>query len=55
MMQATRTRWVELCAEAAICEDRERFQELIEVITAILQEEMRRLETPAVRTMRAAS
>lgn len=54
MKEANRRRWLDLCAEAVICEDAEHFQELIEAITAILQEEKQRLETPAVRTMRVA-
>ena len=44
--------WLELCAEAAVCEDANRFQELIEEITAIMLEEKARLDTPVLRKLR---
>lgn len=47
-------RWLELCAEAAICEDAERFQELIEAVTAMMLEEKQRLDMPALRKPRGA-
>ena len=54
MEDAARKRWLDLCAEATVCEDVDRFQELIEEITAIMFEEKRRLETPVVRKLRVA-
>ncbi len=50
----SKTQWLELCAEAAFCEDAERFQELTEEITALLEEEKQRLNTPVVRKLRGA-
>lgn len=41
-----REQWLDLCAQAAICDDPERLQELMERIAAILKEEKKRLETP---------
>ena len=45
MQPPNKTRWLELCAEAALCEDLQRLQELTEQITLILQEERRRLQS----------
>ena len=39
----TKQRWIELCSEAAICDDPERMDDLAEAITAMLDEEKRRL------------
>ena len=41
----TKARWLELCAEAAICEDQIRLMQLATEIMTILHEEERRLET----------
>lgn len=54
MQEPTRVTWLELCAEAAVCEDATRFQELIEEITAIMQQEKGRIETPVLRKLRVA-
>jgi hypothetical protein len=43
------------CAEAAICEDPTRLQELADVINAVLKEEKQRLETSQMRKFRTAS
>lgn len=45
MEGSTKSQWLELCAEAAVCEDVERFQELIQEITSLLHEEEVRLDT----------
>lgn len=55
MQETTRATWLELCAEAAVCEDAEQFQELIEAITAVMQEEKRRMQTPVSRKLRVSS
>jgi len=39
-----KTRWLDLCAEAAICDDATRLSQLAEEIITILHEEERRLE-----------
>ena len=45
LMEAeTKARWLELCAEVAICEDRDRLIELAGEITTIVHEEERRIE-----------
>lgn len=44
VQQTTKARWLQFCAEAAICEDRERLLELAAEIMLILHEEERRLE-----------
>jgi hypothetical protein len=45
MLEDTKKRWLDLCAEAAICEDAERFRELAHGITTLLNEEQERLDT----------
>lgn len=52
MQEHDRRRWLELCVEAAICEDPERLVELAGEIMTILHEEQRRLESPKVLTLR---
>ena len=55
MQEETRKRWLDLCAEAAICEDPERLQQLADTINAVLKEEKQQLETPQVQRFRTAS
>ena len=44
-MQGTiKQRWLDLCAEAAICDDPERLRELTRYLNEILKEETQRLE-----------
>jgi hypothetical protein len=43
MRDTIRKRWLDLCAEAAICEDPERLQELSQEIVRMLKEEERRI------------
>ena len=40
----TKQRWIELCSEAAICDDPQRMDELAKAITALLDQEKRRLQ-----------
>jgi hypothetical protein len=54
MQETSRREWLEVCAEAAIAEDPERFEELIEAINEILRREQRRLDTPQPYNIRAA-
>lgn len=49
MQDATKRRWLDLCAEAAICEDSERLKELTAYITELLKEEQRKLDGDAFR------
>jgi hypothetical protein len=44
----TRKHWLDLCAEAAICEDPEKLQRLADTINAVLSEEKQRLATSQV-------
>jgi hypothetical protein len=44
MQEATKKRWIEVCAEVAVCEDPHRLEELRDVITQIIDEEEVRLE-----------
>jgi len=39
----TKQRWIELCSEAAICDDPKRMDELSQAITALLDQEKQRL------------
>jgi hypothetical protein len=55
VQEKDRTRWLDLCAEAAICEDPERLQQLIDAINVVLKEEKQRLETSQVQRFRTAS
>jgi len=55
LQEETRKRWLDLCAEAAICEDPERLQQLAYTINAVLTEEKRRLETSQMQRFRTAS
>lgn len=43
MKDATKTRWLDLCAEAAICDIPARLEELAQEIVIILREEHQRL------------
>jgi hypothetical protein len=43
-------RWIELCSEAAICDDPKRMDELSEAITDLLEQEKQRIQA-AHRTM----
>jgi hypothetical protein len=42
----TKQRWIELCSEAAICDDPHRMDELSQAITALLDQEKQRLHAP---------
>ena len=55
MQDETRRRWLDLCAEAAICEDPEKLQQLTDTINAVLREEKQRLATSQTETFRVAS
>jgi hypothetical protein len=44
MQGTTKQRWLDLCAEAAICDDPERLQEIASYLNQILNEETERLE-----------
>jgi len=44
MEATTKRRWLDLCSEAAICEDPERMRELLVEITALLKQEEQRLD-----------
>lgn len=50
MQGASRQRWLDLCSEAAICDDPERIEELIQAIIAILRAEKQRLDAQPPRT-----
>jgi hypothetical protein len=39
----TKQRWIELCSEAAICDDPQRMDDLAAAITALLDQEKERL------------
>jgi hypothetical protein len=53
MDNSTKALWLELCAEAAICEDVTRLNQLASEIISILHEQERRLdEMPAYRLQR---
>lgn len=54
MEEATKRRWLDLCSEAAICDDPERIRELLEAITTLLRQEERRLENSQFRGTRTA-
>jgi len=54
MQGDAKQRWLDLCAEAAICDDSERLGELTRYITMLLREEQQRLEGVAPRTHTAA-
>lgn len=55
MQDDTRKEWLELCAEAAVCEDSERLGELTEKINEILRAERQRLDSLLLRNTRIAS
>lgn len=44
MQGNAKQRWLDVCAEAAICDDPKRLQELASQINALLREEERRLK-----------
>lgn len=54
MEGSTKQRWLDVCSEAAICEDPERLQELMDEINLILRAEKLRLQIPQIRKMRTA-
>jgi hypothetical protein len=54
MNRTTKECWLELCAEAAICEDPCRLARLAAEITTILQEEQLRLEAQDAKVQGAA-
>lgn len=54
MNRTTKLRWLELCAEAAICEDPSRLARLAAEITTILQEKQLQLEAQAAKAQGAA-
>lgn len=45
MLYDNKRRWLDVCAEAAICDDSERLTQLANEINAILSEEEQRLES----------
>jgi len=47
VLHENKRRWLDVCAEAAICDDSERLNELACEINEILSEEERRLEPQA--------
>lgn len=53
MEQNTKQRWLDICAEAIVCEDPQRFAELIAEINAILRGKEERLSSVS-RTETAA-
>lgn len=55
MQDDARKQWLEVCAEAAVCEDSERLRELAKEINEILREERRRLDSLLMRNTRIAS
>jgi len=54
MQGETKERWLDVCAEAAICDDPKRLAELISEIASILEEEVLRLEALPPKTPTAA-
>jgi hypothetical protein len=52
---STKQRWLDICAQAAICEDPERLQELADAINAVLNEETQRLKATLKTKFRTAS
>jgi hypothetical protein len=54
MQDDARKKWLEMCAEAAICEDRQRLEQLTEQIAALLRAEKQRLDLPQMKTVRTA-
>ncbi|MBV9182559.1 MAG: hypothetical protein JO356_14705 [Acidobacteria bacterium] len=54
MEERTKQRWVELCSEAAVSEDLDRFEELLEEITTLLKQEKDHLEERARKFMGVA-
>lgn len=50
----TKMRWIELCAEAALCDDPSRLARVAAEITTILQEEQLRLEAREAKAQSAA-
>lgn len=50
MRYENKKRWLDACAEAAICSDAERLTELASEINAILREERRGLELQAANS-----
>jgi hypothetical protein len=46
MEHRIKEQWLDLCAQAAICDDPERLKDLREKILAILEKEEERLERP---------
>jgi hypothetical protein len=49
MQDATRKRWLDVCAEAAICEDPQRLTELTAYIIELLKEEQRKLDAEPLK------
>lgn len=54
MQGETKDRWLDVCAEAAICDEPTRLSELIKEIAVILEEEVLRLEALPPKTHTAA-
>jgi hypothetical protein len=54
VQEETRKRWLDLCAEAAICEDPDRLQELADTINAAVKQEKQRLGAVQVGRVRVA-
>lgn len=54
MLGDTKERWLDTCAEVAICDDPKRLAELSAQILSILREEILRLEAQKPKTPTAA-
>ena len=51
MEAGTKRRWLDLCSEAALCEDPERMEELLVEITALLNQEKQRLQAQSQKRL----
>ena len=49
MQEETKQRWLDLCAEAAITEDPDRLEQLLQSLKAIVREEQERLRAALLR------
>jgi hypothetical protein len=55
MQSAIKARWVDLCCEAALCEDPKRLARIAAEIITVLQEEELRLEAQAAKRQHTAA
>jgi hypothetical protein len=55
MQDATKTRWVDVCAQAAICDVPERLEELAQEIVSILRTEQQIIANRKNRTAHTAA